>query len=97
MKIQVGVGQEFTITLKTNPATGYQWPLAESLVGYRDLRAGGLRIWRPEAQFVGAVWEEAWIFRAIRKGETGVSMEYVCPWEKGISPAKTRAFTVVVG
>ncbi len=95
MTIEVEVRQEFTISLKSNPTTGFRWALAKPL-DEDILEQVGCKFTPPETDLVGADGEEAWTFRAIRKGETMVALEYVRPWEKNGPPAETRTFTVVV-
>lgn len=95
MPIEVEVGQEFAITLRSNPTTGYQW----QLVGPSDediVKLMGSEHKGPEAELVGAGGEEVWTFQAISQGETAISLEYVRPWEKDVPPAEVRIFTVLV-
>ncbi len=57
MPIEVEVGQEFAITLRSNPTTGYQW----QLVGLSDediVKLVGSEYKGPEAELVGAGGEE---------------------------------------
>ncbi len=95
MAIEVEVGQEFAITLKSNPTTGYRWRFAEPL-DREILELVGSEFEGPGAGFVGAGGEEVWTFRAMRQGKTVVSLEYVRPWEKGTPPAEIRTFTVLI-
>ncbi len=95
MTIEVEVGQEFTVSLKSNPTTGYRWELAKPL-DENILEQVGRKFTRPETDLVGADGEETWTFRAIRKGETAVALGYVQPWEKSGTPAETRTYIVAV-
>jgi inhibitor of cysteine peptidase len=95
MTIKLEVGQEFTITLKSNPTIGYRWELAKPL-DEDILEQVGREFTRPESDLVGSDGKETWIFRAVRKGGTAVALKYVQPWEKSGPPAETRTFTVVV-
>ena len=95
MPIEVEVGQEFAITLRSDIPTGYQW----QLVGISDaniVRRVGSEYKGPDTELVGAGGEEVWTFQAISQGETVVSLEYVRPWEKDVPPAEARTFTVLV-
>jgi inhibitor of cysteine peptidase len=95
MPIEVEVGQEFAIILRSNPTTGYHWQLAglsdEEIVKLVRSEYKG-----PEAELVGTGGEEVWAFQAISQDETVVSLEYVRPWEKDVPPAEARSFTVLV-
>ena len=88
-------GQEFKITLQSNPTTGYQWVLAtppdEKLV--KLLRSEYKRL---DSKLVGAGGDMVWTFQALAEGKTQVSLKYVRSWEKGQKPAQTTNFTVVI-
>ena len=95
MAIEVGVGEEFAVTLEANPTTGYRWRLAEPFD--RDaLELVGSEFERPETDLFGAGGEEVWTFRAKRQGRAVVRLEYVRPWEGEASPAESRTLTVLV-
>jgi inhibitor of cysteine peptidase len=89
------VGQELTVTLASNPTTGYHWelsvPLDEAIV---KLVASEYK--PPQTTLVGARGQEIWTFRAIGRGETVIRLKYVRPWEKGVAPAQTASYTVIV-
>jgi inhibitor of cysteine peptidase len=89
------IGQEFTIMLKSNRTTGYQWQLAEALnEGIVKLIITDYK--RPEGNLIGAGGKEIWIFKAVGKGNTTITMGYVRPWEKEAAPAQIIVFRVVV-
>ncbi|MBM3155573.1 MAG: protease inhibitor I42 family protein [Chloroflexi bacterium] len=94
-QIQAKAGQEFTITIESNPTTGYQWELAqtpnEAIVKFvkSDYKA-------PQSGRIGQGGEEVWTFKAVGKGIAQISMKYVRSWEKDQPPAKTQTYTVVV-
>ena len=95
MAIEVEVGQEFAVTLESNPTTGYRWRLAEPLDS-AALELVNSEFERPETDLVGAGGEEVWTFRAKRRGETVVRLEYAQPWERDVPPAESRVLTVFV-
>ena len=93
--ITTKVGEEFTITLDSNPTTGYQWKLSDNFT------EGVVRLVKseyvaPETEMVGAGGQEVWTFKAIEPGETTIDMEYVRPWETGIEPVVVKSFGVTV-
>lgn len=93
--IEVAVGKEFSITLKSNPTTGYHWELA----GQPDeavIKVAGNEYKGPETKLVGAGGQEVWTFNAAGKGEAVIKMKYVRPWEKDIPPIQTATFKVIV-
>lgn len=93
--IEVQVGQEFAITLGSNPTTGYRWQLAEPLDESR-LKLVGSEYKAPETERVGAGGREVWTFKAVGAGKTSIALRYVRPWEKDVPPAETRTFVIVV-
>jgi predicted secreted protein len=94
--IEVPVGQEFRIALDSNPTTGFQWQLSETLdeaivtfVGddYKTPRIPGR---------TGTGGKHTWTFRAVGQGQTVIALRYSRPWEKGVDPLKKVTFTVIV-
>ncbi len=90
------VGDEFVLTLESNPSTGYLWQLAERpdenvvrLVGSEYKAAS-------DAHRVGAGGNEVWTFRATGKGRTAINLIYVRPWEKDVPPARTATAMIIV-
>lgn len=88
-------GDEFVLTLESNPTTGYRWQLAEKpdenivkLVS-SEYKATGTKL-------VGAGGNDVWTFRAEGKGKTTINLIYVRPWEKDAPPAKTAAVIIIV-
>jgi inhibitor of cysteine peptidase len=94
-QIEVTVSRDFSITLASNPTTGYQWeladPLDEAVVKLVSREYKG-----PETKLIGAGGQEIWTFRAVSRGQTLISLKYVRPWEKGVAPDKTASYTVIV-
>ncbi len=86
--INVNVNEKFTIVLPSNPSTGYSWtPLysAEYLnLESRDFipSQGGL---------IGASGTEKFVFKAVKSGETDLSLYYNRIWdpEPWIEPCDT--------
>lgn len=93
--IAATVGKEFRITLQCNPTTGYQWVLAKAP---DEKLAKLLRsdYKRPNSELAGAGGEMVWTFRALAEGKTQMELDYVRSWEKGVKPAQTTNFVVVI-
>jgi len=96
-RIETGAGREFTIELRANWTTGYQWqlrwPRDESFI-----KAVRREYIRPESgqPRVGAGGKEVWTFKAVKPATTLLSFKYTRPWEKNAVPAKiTNALLVV--
>ena len=94
--IEVGKGQTFVLTLRSNPTTGYIWQPAEPF-DERVLRFIGHEYRSDHPGLTGAGGREIWTFKAVGTGETRIMLKYVRPWEKNAAPAKTARFTVLSG
>ncbi|NSW85179.1 MAG: protease inhibitor I42 family protein [Syntrophobacteraceae bacterium] len=93
--VRLQVGEEFTITLESNPTTGYGWQLTgkpnPDVVRHVSNEFKG-----SETGMLGAGGMEWWKFRTVGQGKTVLSFEYLRPWEKGEAPIRKIRFTVVV-
>ncbi len=89
----MAVEREFSVTLPSNPTTGYHWelaaPLAEGIVKLMDSTYQA-----PATGLLGAGGEEIWTFKAVGRGETVIELKYVRPWEKDVAPADRASFRV---
>jgi inhibitor of cysteine peptidase len=91
-QIAVKVNQPFQIRMNVTSGTGYSWqpqgPIAPglALLGVFQQPHGKL--------MPGGPGVEVLVFRASGAGTFALPLEYVRPWERGVQPAKLRAFTV---
>jgi inhibitor of cysteine peptidase len=90
------VGEKLTVTLPSNPATGYCWTLASldrAVLGFL-----GHSHWKelppPAAEDGG---REVWELRALSPGRTALAMEYRRPWENGTPHAAFAVNVTVIG
>jgi inhibitor of cysteine peptidase len=94
-EVEIVAGGSLTVTLESNPTTGFQWELA----GISDeavLELVDQEFVAPETALVGAGGKELWTFKALNEGVSEISMEYRRPWEQDVQPAETFILTVVV-
>ena len=93
---EVAVGGTLTVSLESNPTTGFEW----ALVGITDetvLEEESHGFVAPEAGAPPRTGgEEVWTFKALKEGKSTISMEYQRPWEESVEPDKVFALTVVV-
>lgn len=95
-RVDLQVGQILTVSLESNPTTGYIWQVAHydnailHQLGEAEFKQGG------EEGLVGAGGIETVRFESVRAGETSLELEYVRPWEEGVAPEKIFAIQVVV-
>jgi inhibitor of cysteine peptidase len=93
--IETIAGKNFTITLDSNPTTGYQWQIARQIdIGLVEIIDS--QYITPKTSLVGAPGKEEWHFKAIKQGKTIISFDYVRPWEKDELPVQTESFIVVI-
>ena len=91
---QVEVGQIFTISLESNPTTGYKWNATYDtdfveLVDHKYVPAAQTGV------MLGAGGTEIYRFRAIRRGITRVRMSYKREWEEGTAKTETRTIKII--
>lgn len=94
-QMQVSKGEKFTLTLDSNPSTGYHWQFAKPLDDTK-VKLLGSTFKGPAVQRPGTGGKELWDFEALESGTITISMNYVRPWEKGVPPAKTASFTITI-
>ncbi|MBP7052695.1 MAG: protease inhibitor I42 family protein [Phycisphaerae bacterium] len=78
-KIDVIVGEEFTVALASNPSTGYNWSLAASLPSW--LVQVDKTYVADNPGMIGGGGTEYWTFRATGAGSTTLTFQYERPWE----------------
>lgn len=92
--IDIGVDQEFIIALGSNPTTGYSWQASYDetmleLVGGEPTYEAD----ETDEDIVGAGGVESFQFRALKAGETEITLTYKQDWEGG-EVGDTKVFTV---
>ena len=96
-EVEVADGS-LTVTLCSNPSTGFQWESVK-ITDQTVLEQVGHKFVFPEREPPpppGTPGKEVWTFKALKKGTSTISMEYSQPWEGGMKVAKTFNLTVVV-
>jgi inhibitor of cysteine peptidase len=94
--IELNVNDTFTVTLCSNPSTGFEWSEIAEINDPSVLEQKDHEYTPPEGTLVGAAGEETWTFKALKKGTTGITMEYSRPWEGGEKAEWTFNVTVTV-
>jgi len=94
---EVEVGKRFSITLESNPTTGYQWqlakPLDESILKFIDTKYKTLATEFPPPPGTGGI--DIWTYEAVGSGTAEICLKYVRPWES-FTPAKEQTFEIIV-
>ena len=97
-RVTVVLGQVFTVTLESNPSTGYRW----EWVGHQDsiVEQMGESQFKPretgDPPLVGAGGWESFDFKAVHPGQMTLKLVYRRPWEEGVEPLKTFSLQVTV-
>lgn len=87
-------GQTLTISLESNPTTGYSWQVIE--IDAAILEQSGEAEYKQASGtegMTGAGGVETWRFQALAAGQTTLTLGYMRPWES-VPPLET--FTVQV-
>lgn len=79
--ISLSNGQTLTLSLPSNPSTGYRWELREA--ASHVLKSLGPEVYsNPHSdELVGTEGLSTWRFQAIAQGEGHLSLSYQRPWE----------------
>ena len=91
--VNIGVNQQFVVALGSNPTTGYSWQESHDQTmlelvkwNYEEVAQEGV---------VGAGGIEYFRFKALKAGQTEITLTYEQPWEGGGS-GETKVFTVKI-
>ena len=100
-EMEVAVGDTFTVTLCSNPTTGFEWMESAQISDQTILQQTAHEFVPPEAEedappAPGTPGQEVWTFEALTKGTSTISMEYSRPWEGGEKGEWTFELTVTV-
>ena len=95
-EVALDAGGTLTITLDSNPTTGYSWNENADISDKTIAQQTGHKYQPPASSALGAGGKEIWTFKALKSGTSTISMGYRRPFEKGIAPAKTFTLSLVV-
>ena len=93
-EVELQKDQILTITLASNPTTGYSWEWVDA--GDGVLQQVGEAEFKSSSNLVGASGTETLRFSAEKAGQTALKLIYHRPWEKDVEPLETFAVQVVV-
>ncbi|WXL24518.1 protease inhibitor I42 family protein [Ectopseudomonas mendocina] len=83
------VGQQFILTLPSNPTTGFRWKMLDA--GAPVLEKLGPEVYtNPEdTGLVGSGGISTWRFRVANEGKAELKLAYSQPWEPNVAPAQS--------
>lgn len=85
-----------TVTLCSNSSTGFSWVADAQISDTSILQQIDHKTVPTSNNMPGAPGQEAWTFKALKKGTTEVSFEYSQPWSGGVKSAWTVNLGVTV-
>ena len=90
------VGQALTLSLPSNPSTGYRWRVEKSASSV--LRSLGPEIYSApeEEDVVGNAGVSTWRFVASSTGDAQLLLVYQQPWAADVAPVQTFDCKVIV-
>ena len=99
-EVKVAVDGSLTVTLCSNPSTGFQWE-SPKITDQTVLQQVDHKFEAPEytdnmPPAPGTPDKEVWTFKALKEGTSTISIEYSRPWEGGEKASWTFVLTVVV-
>ena len=91
--IEIGISEQFIITLESNPTTGYEWQadFDESLL---KLVQDELKPAKTEPSMTGVGCKQSFTFQGVKKGKTEVTLTYKRSWEEGFAEQKVFAISI---
>ena len=96
-EVGVNTGDSVSVTLCSNPTTGFQWTELAQISNQTVLQQTDHKFVSPEqAGVAGASGQEVWTFKALKEGTTTIFLEYSRPWEGGEKGEWTFLATVIV-
>ena len=94
---EVAVDGSLTVTLCSNPSTGFRWVESAQISDQTVLQQTDHRFVSPgDQELIGAPGQQVWTFKALKKGTSTISMEYSRAWEGGEKGEWTFNLTVTV-
>jgi inhibitor of cysteine peptidase len=96
-QLTVAAGSTFTVTLCSNPTTGFQWSESARIGDTSVIEQMSHEFVSPSnTEAVGVPGSEVWTFKALKKGTTTIHMDYSRPWEGGEKGTWTFDLTATV-
>jgi inhibitor of cysteine peptidase len=94
--VNIGVNQEFIIALGSNPTTGYSWQASYDQTMLELV--GGDSEYKEESEegVVGGGGVELFRFKALKAGQTEITLVYQRTWEEPNPQDLTKVFTVYI-
>lgn len=93
--VTLQTGHQLVIGLEGNPSTGYTWEVVRADPSLL-VEQGPVQFKAASTGLVGASGIQTLTFRALKAGTATLTLGYLRPWEKGVSPINTFQITVSI-
>ena len=95
---QLKKAEAMSITLESNPSTGYSWfaSISDTAILAQMGEPEYTAPTESSTPVVGAPGTQTFLFQAIETGTTTITLEYKRGWETDVAPEKTITITVEV-
>jgi predicted secreted protein len=90
---ELGEDQVLTISLESNPSTGYSWQVAE--MDENVLHQVGESEFEQMSPLLGAPEKQILRFKPVGAGQSTLKLVYHRPWEKGVEPLREFSIQVI--
>lgn len=92
--VELAVGQELQVRLAGNPTTGYAW----SLTGLDEnfLQQEGEANYESDSDLIGAGGVYTFHFKALRAGQTSLTLAYARSFEPDVPPERVFSVDVMI-
>ncbi|HZQ05820.1 MAG TPA: protease inhibitor I42 family protein [Anaerolineae bacterium] len=95
--VMLNVGDTLSIALDSNPSTGFSWQVAQDdKAVLAPLGDSQFALPAGTTPVPGAGGTQTFSFQAVGKGQTTLTLIYIRPWEKSVTPTPDDTFTVTV-
>jgi inhibitor of cysteine peptidase len=95
--IEISKGASLSITLQSNPSTGYAWTVAT--IDSTILQQQGDKVYQQgntDPNVVGAGGTETFTFKGLTAAQTTLQLIYSRVWETDVAPLQTFEITIIV-
>ncbi|MGO3984424.1 protease inhibitor I42 family protein [Pseudomonas sp. SAS7] len=90
------IGQALTLSLPSNPSTGYRWRVENSASSVLRILSPEVYSAPEEEEVVGSAGVSTWRFLANSTGDAQLVLVYQQPWAADVAPVQTFDCKVIV-
>jgi inhibitor of cysteine peptidase len=87
-------GQTFTLSLASNPTTGYSWEFVG--LDAQDIVEVVKEEYVADSKLIGAGGVQTIVLKTVKAGEVELTLVYHRPWETDVEPIQTFTYKVTV-